>query len=110
MKARQTREVRIGNEAVADLSGRELARRVAMVLQEPHMPGGMTVAQRVQFAIKGGSDARRTLIRDSNKVVQRAVLQSPLLTLSARCSDRARVRPHPRAASTSHRARLGSIR
>ena len=40
----------------------------------------MTVAQRVQFAIKGASDARRTLIRDSNKVVQRAVLQSPRLT------------------------------
>lgn len=40
----------------------------------------MTVAQRVQFAIKGGSEARRTLIRDSNKVVQRAVLQSPKLT------------------------------
>jgi hypothetical protein len=40
----------------------------------------MTVAQRVQFAMKGGSDARRTLIRDSNKVVQRAVLQSPRLT------------------------------
>lgn len=39
----------------------------------------MTVAQRVQFAIKGGSDARRTLIRDTNKVVQRAVLQSPRL-------------------------------
>lgn len=42
--------------------------------------GRMTVAQRVQFAIKGGSDARRTLIRDANKVVQRAVLQSPRLT------------------------------
>jgi hypothetical protein len=40
----------------------------------------MSVAQRVQFAMKGGSDARRTLIRDSNKVVQRAVLQSPRLT------------------------------
>jgi len=34
----------------------------------------------VQFAIKGGSEARRTLIRDPNKVVQRAVLQSPRLT------------------------------
>lgn len=42
--------------------------------------GRMTVSQRVQFAIKGGSEARRTLIRDSNKVVQRAVLQSPRLT------------------------------
>jgi hypothetical protein len=40
----------------------------------------MTVSQRVQFAIKGGSDARRTLIRDGSKVVQRAVLQSPRLT------------------------------
>lgn len=40
----------------------------------------MTVAQRVQYAIKGGSDARRTLVRDPNKVVQRAVLQSPRLT------------------------------
>jgi hypothetical protein len=40
----------------------------------------MTVAQRVQYAIKGDSDARRTLIRDPNKVVQRAVLQSPRLT------------------------------
>ncbi len=40
----------------------------------------MTVSQRVQYAIKGGSDARRTLIRDANKVVQRAVLQSPRLT------------------------------
>src|ERR1700686_4653283 len=39
-----------------------------------------SVSARVQFAIKGGSEARRTLIRDSNKVVQRAVLQSPLLT------------------------------
>jgi hypothetical protein len=40
----------------------------------------MNVAQRVKFAMMGGSDARRTLIRDSNKVVQRAVLQSPRLT------------------------------
>ena len=40
----------------------------------------MTVAQRVQFAVKGGSEARRTLIRDTNKVVQRAALQSPRLT------------------------------
>jgi hypothetical protein len=42
--------------------------------------GRMTVSQRVQYAMKGGSEARRTLIRDTNKVVQRAVLQSPRLT------------------------------
>src|ERR1700720_137928 len=40
----------------------------------------MGVSERVQFAFKGGSEARRPLIRDSNKVVQRAVLQSPRLT------------------------------
>jgi hypothetical protein len=40
----------------------------------------MTVSQRVQMALKGGSGERRSLIRDSNKVVQRAVLQSPRLT------------------------------
>ena len=42
--------------------------------------GKMTVAQRVQYAMKGSGEARRTLIRDSNKVVQRAVLMSPRLT------------------------------
>jgi len=40
----------------------------------------MTVSQRVKFAMKGGADARRVLIRDANKVVQRAVLQSPRLS------------------------------
>jgi hypothetical protein len=40
----------------------------------------MTVAKRVKFAMMGGADARRVLIRDTNKVVQRAVLQSPRLT------------------------------
>jgi hypothetical protein len=54
----------------------DLARRQTLIQRLAKM----TVAQRVQFAMKGGSDARRTLIRDSNKVVQRAVLQSPRLT------------------------------
>ncbi len=40
----------------------------------------MGVSQRVQLALKGASEERRTLIRDPNKVVQRAVLQSPRLT------------------------------
>jgi len=42
--------------------------------------GQMNVSQRVQLALKAGSEERRTLIRDANKVVQRAVLQSPRLT------------------------------
>lgn len=40
-------EVRIGRDAVARLGAREVARRVAMLLQEPQMPAGMTVAQYV---------------------------------------------------------------
>jgi iron complex transport system ATP-binding protein len=42
-----TGEIRIGRRAVTELGGRELARQVAMVLQEPSMPQGMTVAQYV---------------------------------------------------------------
>jgi hypothetical protein len=40
----------------------------------------MTVVQRIQLAIKGPREARTALIRDSNKIVQRAVLQSPRMT------------------------------
>jgi len=54
----------------------DLARRQTLIQRLAKM----TVAQRVQFAMKGGSEARRTLIRDNNKVGQRAVLQSPRLT------------------------------
>jgi hypothetical protein len=38
------------------------------------------VVERVQMAMKGTREARGVLIRDSCKVVQRAVLQSPQLT------------------------------
>lgn len=62
-------------EAVAEAEP-DVARRQTLLQRLAKM----TVAQRVQFAIKGGSEGRRTLIRDSNKVVQRAVLQSPRLT------------------------------
>jgi hypothetical protein len=41
---------------------------------------GMRVVERVQLAIKGGREDRMALIRDSNKMVQRAVLQSPRIT------------------------------
>jgi hypothetical protein len=61
--------------AAADLEMDEERRKT--LLQQI---SAMTVAQRVKFAMKGGADARRVLIRDSNKVVQRAVLQSPRLT------------------------------
>ncbi len=40
----------------------------------------MTVSQKVQLALKGTKDERGMLIRDSSKVVSRAVLGSPKLT------------------------------
>jgi len=61
--------------AAADLEMDEERRKT--LLQQI---SAMTVAQRVKFAMKGGADARRVLIRDTNKVVQRAVLQSPRLS------------------------------
>lgn len=40
----------------------------------------MTVSQKVQLALKGNKDERAMLIRDSSKVISRAVLGSPKLT------------------------------
>jgi iron complex transport system ATP-binding protein len=40
-------EIRIGGETVAGMGGPQLARRVALVMQQPHMPEGMSVSQYV---------------------------------------------------------------
>ncbi len=40
----------------------------------------MTVSERVQLALKGSRDERLILIRDANKIVSRAVLQSPKIS------------------------------
>ena len=40
----------------------------------------MRVSERMQLAIKGGREERGLLIRDSSKLVQRAVLKSPRIT------------------------------
>jgi hypothetical protein len=40
----------------------------------------MRVVERMQLALKGGREERMLLIRDPNKMVQRAVLQSPRVT------------------------------
>jgi hypothetical protein len=63
------------SDAVADAEPNP-ARRQTLLQQISRM----NVSQRVQYAMKGGAEARRTLIRDACKVVQRAVLQSPRLT------------------------------
>jgi hypothetical protein len=63
--------------------------REAVAAAEPHPVrrqsliqkiSNMTVVERIQLAIKGPREARTALIRDSNKIIQRAVLQSPRLT------------------------------
>jgi hypothetical protein len=40
----------------------------------------MTAAEKIALALKGNQEERLVLVRDSNKVVARAVLQSPKLT------------------------------
>jgi hypothetical protein len=59
------------NEAEADP-----AKRVSLLQRLARM----RVTERVQLALKGGREERIALIRDSCRVVQRAVLQSPKLT------------------------------
>ncbi|HKW70131.1 MAG TPA: ABC transporter ATP-binding protein [Candidatus Dormibacteraeota bacterium] len=55
-------DVRLGEDAVALLGAREVARRVAMLLQEPQMPAGMTVSQ---YVLLGRSPHLRYLGRES---------------------------------------------
>lgn len=42
--------------------------------------GRMTAAEKIALALKGNQEERLVLIRDSNKIVARAVLQSPKIT------------------------------
>jgi hypothetical protein len=68
-------EPRLSDEAIRQAEFEANRRRT--LLQKI---SGMSVVQKIQLAIKGPREARTTLIRDSNKIVQRAVLQSPRLT------------------------------
>ena len=60
----------------------------AELLQEPSPPARslyativtMSVAAKVKLALRGNQDARNILIRDSNKMIRRCVLQNPRLT------------------------------
>lgn len=74
-------------QAEAEVREAELHEAVAEVLPDPvkrktlvEQISKMTVVQKMQLAIKGPREARTALIRDTNKIVQRAVLQSPRLT------------------------------
>lgn len=79
-------------ELVAELrkgavSEKDLEEAVSVAVPDPakrktllQRLASMNVLQRVQLALAGGREERIALIRDPNKVVQRAVLQSPRLT------------------------------
>jgi hypothetical protein len=41
---------------------------------------GMTVGQKVKLAVNGNKDVRTVLLRDTNKVIPRLVLQNPRIT------------------------------
>ena len=81
-------EIRIGGRAVTELSSRDVARKVAVLVQEPQMPAGMTVAQYVllgrapHLGYLGKESSRdRRIVRD---VVRRLTLEE----LASRPLDR----------------------
>jgi iron complex transport system ATP-binding protein len=79
-----TGHVSIGNEAVTALGARELARRVALLPQEPQMPDGMTVAQ---YALLGRSPHLGYLGKDDARdrgIVADVLRRLALEELSAR--------------------------
>lgn len=63
--------------AVAPEGGREEENKRETLLQRI---GRMSTAQKIKTALTGNQEERLALIRDSNKVVARAVLQSPKLS------------------------------
>ncbi len=62
--------------AQAEASGNEEKKHESMYAKVARM----TVSQKVQLALKGTKDERSLLVRDSSKVVSRAVLGSPKVT------------------------------
>lgn len=41
---------------------------------------GMSVAQKIKLAMRGGKDARQILLRENNKLIRRLVLHNPRIT------------------------------
>jgi iron complex transport system ATP-binding protein len=62
--ARFEGDIRIGGRALAAMGTRDVARRVAMLLQEPQMPAGMTVSQ---YVLLGRSPHLGYLGKESGK-------------------------------------------
>jgi len=77
-------EIRIGGQAVSALGSRDLARGIAMLVQEPQMPAGMSVSQ---YVLLGRSPHLGYLARESShdrRVVADVVRRLALEDLAAR--------------------------
>jgi hypothetical protein len=75
-------QIRQGQDEIAlpDELLRELGLDSAQARNLFNLIQQMTIGERLKLALKGGRDARAILIRDSNKIVQRFVLENPRLT------------------------------
>ena len=81
-------DIHIGGRAVARLSSRDLARGVAMLVQEPQMPAGMTVSQ---YALLGRSPHLGYLGKESSRdrrIVRDVLRRLGLDELASRAIDR----------------------
>ena len=81
-------DVSIGEDAVARLGAREVAQRVAMLLQEPQMPAGMTVSQ---YVLLGRSPHLGYLGRESagdRRIVADTLQRLSLDAMASRPLDR----------------------
>jgi len=91
--------IAVDGEAVRDLSSKQIARRIAMVRQEPYMPAGMTVAQYVllgrsaYFSYLGKErDSDRTVVaRALERLSLLGFAERPLETLSGGERQRAAI-------------------
>jgi hypothetical protein len=70
-------EVTGNDKAVEEKDAAEAAKERQTLLQEISR---MTVAEKINAALMGSQEERVILVRDSNKIVTRAVLQSPKLS------------------------------
>lgn len=81
-------DIRLGDDAVTSLGARDLARRVAMLAQEPQMPSGMTVSQ---YVLLGRSPHLGYLAREGSRdrrIVAGILRRLSLEALAARPLDR----------------------
>jgi iron complex transport system ATP-binding protein len=77
-------DIRVGGRAVSELGSRDLARGIAMLVQEPQMPAGMTVSQ---YVLLGRSPHLGYLAKESShdrRVVSDTLRRLALVDLAAR--------------------------